>query len=191
MMCGMSDPGAPPASLPATPREPRIHWWSRVSPWWWGLLMLVALWLSSSSGCHQSPRIRYGTGQAELDGFRRPSLAGPVYTQPSPTRVTSTTPPERRGPSTPRFARKGLSACERRWRDFRRQPAERREFYSCQSARSRPERACLRGAVFTAAELAGRTLPSPARQVQKYDVRFSIGGNRMEIIANPAACPRN
>jgi hypothetical protein len=29
--------------MTATPREPRIRWWSRSSPWLWGLVVLLAL----------------------------------------------------------------------------------------------------------------------------------------------------
>jgi len=80
----MSDQEAQSADLsPAPPQEPRIRWWSRPSPWGWGLMILVAILVILAT---QVPRIAGITSasrpkQASAPSSPVPTLSGQVYSQ--------------------------------------------------------------------------------------------------------------
>jgi hypothetical protein len=74
-----------PASQPmtATPKEPRIHWWNRPSPWLWGLVVLLLIAVLAAT---QVQRI---SGQRPVRAPKAsvaaptaaPALSGTDYTQ--------------------------------------------------------------------------------------------------------------
>ena len=84
MICDVSDQGAQSANLPAVPpQEPRIRWWSRTSPWGWGLVILVVILVVLAT---QVPRIAGRACAPQPEEASAPSSAGPtlsgqVYSQ--------------------------------------------------------------------------------------------------------------
>ena len=62
------------------PSEPRIRWWSRISPWWWGLMILVAIVVVLAT---QVPRIASAprAKPTSTAPSTAPTLSGPVYSQ--------------------------------------------------------------------------------------------------------------
>jgi Pentapeptide repeats (8 copies) len=84
MICDVSNQEASPEARAAvSPHDPRIHWWSRVSPWWWGLLALVAIAVITAtqvpriSALSSAPRSKPSTAPPSATA----TLSGPAYTQ--------------------------------------------------------------------------------------------------------------
>jgi Pentapeptide repeats (8 copies) len=80
MICRVSDPEAARTrqSVREPPPEPKRHWWTRLSPWLWGLAILLAI------GATQVPRMAElftGRGSSRATPTGAPRLSGPVYTQ--------------------------------------------------------------------------------------------------------------
>ena len=110
-MCDMSDQGALTAELRRRAARTADSLVVRfgLSPWWWGLPMLVALLAIIITRVPPIAAIS-ATARAKPSpaGFSAAlSLSGPVYTQVSVDgRDFCQRGSERRGPSAPRFARK-------------------------------------------------------------------------------------
>jgi Pentapeptide repeats (8 copies) len=63
------------------PREPRIHWWSRPSPWLWGFVLVL---LVAAVTLSQVPRIaglRPALAKPSVVSTAGPALSGVDYTQ--------------------------------------------------------------------------------------------------------------
>lgn len=72
------------AGTPSRPVELPVRWWSRLSPWLWGLVVLL---VTAAIVITQLPRIASTSPASSLAGTAAtPRLAGPAYTQ---TRATS------------------------------------------------------------------------------------------------------
>jgi hypothetical protein len=84
MICDVSQQETESIDSPVKPpKEPGIHWWSRLSPWGWGLLILLALLAVVAT---QVPRIAETTSPPVSKPLPRtptatPSLSGPAYSQ--------------------------------------------------------------------------------------------------------------
>lgn len=85
MICDVSDPQAtqqqPPAQIAA--QELRPSWWSRPSPWFWGLVVLL---LIAAIAVTQVPRLSAvfsarGAKHNQAAPAVPPTLSGPAYTQ--------------------------------------------------------------------------------------------------------------
>jgi len=82
--CGVSDLEPAPDNHPvAALPEPKIRWWSRVSPWIWGLAALLAIavivitQVPRTSAKAPAPRPKPSAATPSVT----PLLSGPVYTQ--------------------------------------------------------------------------------------------------------------
>lgn len=85
MICDVSDPVNPPnsQSVMVPPDEPGIRWWNRLSPWLWGLVVLLVI---AAIAATQVPRLHAifsaPAHKPSLAGTTSvPTLSGPVYTQ--------------------------------------------------------------------------------------------------------------
>jgi hypothetical protein len=84
MICGVPDPPAaqqPPAVN--SPQELRLSWWSRPSPWFWGLVVLL---LIAATAVTQVPRLSAvfsprGAKHNHVAPALLPTLSGTAYTQ--------------------------------------------------------------------------------------------------------------
>jgi hypothetical protein len=157
--CGVSDQEpAPDEQAVAPPQEPKIRWWSRVSLWLWGLVVLLAIavivitQVPHISGIAPAPRPKPSAATPSV----KPLLSGPVYTQAMVT-----------GRNFANADLRGavLQHLDLRGKDFRWVHAAGAVFagsllnganLSHADLRGADLRdACLRGAILTGAELAG------------------------------------
>ena len=96
MICDVSDPEAPTTTQPVgpyLPGPPPVHWWSRVSAWLWGLVILLviagvfATQVPRISSIFSVPRPKHGlvavprTNYSPVAPTVTPTLSGPAYTQ--------------------------------------------------------------------------------------------------------------
>jgi hypothetical protein len=71
-----------PSEPEAAAHDPKIHWWSRPSPWLWGLLVLLFI------AAMQAPRIpTLFSAKAKPAPVAATSVSGPAYTQAEVTRL--------------------------------------------------------------------------------------------------------
>jgi hypothetical protein len=85
MICDVSDPQAMQQQSPpvVAPQELRPSWWSRPSPWFWGLVVLL---LVAAITVTQVPRLSEvfsarGAKHNQAAPAAPPTLSGPAYTQ--------------------------------------------------------------------------------------------------------------
>lgn len=85
MICDVSDPQATQQQPPpvTAPRELRPGWWSRPSPWFWGLVVLL---LIAAIAVTQVPRLSavfsaHGAKNTQAATAALPTLSGPAFTQ--------------------------------------------------------------------------------------------------------------
>ncbi len=159
MICGVPDKEAPPHDhVVAPPRDPKIRWWSRASPWWWGLIALLVIaviaitQMQRISSVRSVPRAKPSAARTSVT----PPLSGPVYTQAMVAR---------RNFSDTGLQGAVLERLDLRGRDFRWTDAAGAVFagsllnganFSHANLRGADLRdACLRGAILTGAKLAG------------------------------------
>jgi len=159
MICHVSDSEVSREARAITPpRDPKIRWWSRISPWLWGLLILAAV---AAVAATQLPRIEAISAASRprpssTAASATPSLVGPVYTQAMVT-----------GRSFARADLRGaiLAHLDLRGKDFQGADAAGAVFagslldgVNLSHVNLRGANlagACLRGAILTKAELAG------------------------------------
>ena len=78
----MADQRTLPSEPEAATRDPKVHWWSRLSPWFWGLLFLLLIAVT------QAPRIpALFPAKAKPVPAASTSVAGPAYTQAKVARL--------------------------------------------------------------------------------------------------------
>jgi hypothetical protein len=79
MICDVSDPEATQTERSAAVRLPKARWWSRPSPWLWGLVILLVMVAT------QVPRISSmvspGPKLSSIAPAAAPTSSGQVYTQ--------------------------------------------------------------------------------------------------------------
>src|SRR5438128_5632287 len=81
MICDVQDQEATPEKQKvAPPTEQKLRWWIRISPWWWGLLVVLAIGVILAT---QVPRISAisSSPRSKPSPATAPSLSGSVYTQ--------------------------------------------------------------------------------------------------------------
>ncbi len=83
MICDMPDPETTPAmrSDAALTSEGKAHWWSRPSPWLWGLGVLAAIGVIAVTQVPRLSAIFSAEPKASLGATATPALSGPAYTQ--------------------------------------------------------------------------------------------------------------
>jgi hypothetical protein len=159
MIYWVSDREAPTASRqPTPPPEPRMGRWSRLSPWWWGLITLVALLIIVAT---QVPRIASISSATRSKPSSTPTSAAPFMSGPAYTPALA---------AGRDFASADLSGVllahlDLRGKDFQHANAAGAVFvgsmlnganFAHADLRGADLRdTCLRGAIFTGAELSG------------------------------------
>lgn len=83
MICDVPDPQAPQPPAVIAPRELKPSWWSRPSPWFWGLVVLL---LIAAIAVTQVSRLSAvfsarGAKHNQAASAVLPTLSGPAYTQ--------------------------------------------------------------------------------------------------------------
>jgi hypothetical protein len=191
MICPVSVQEARPASQQ---QKPKIGWWSRLSPWWWGLMMLLALTLCLAilvprTAPTTSPVRPNPSASASPASVRPP---GAVY----PQAMTAG-----RGFADANLSGARLAQLDLRGKDFRDADAAGAVFvgsllnganFTHANLRGTDLRdACLRGVVFTAAELSGADFTGAdvtGATVTPAAISAAIG---WESRAKPGVCSRN
>jgi Pentapeptide repeats (8 copies) len=142
IMCEVSDSQAPSARpTAALPPEPRIHLWSRASPWLGGLLLLLLLAAIASTQVSRISQVFSGHRGKSAEAARTqvPALSGPTYTQPMVARID--------------FSHADLRGAVLRYLDLR-----GRDFYRADAAGAFFAGSLLNGADFSRADLRGADL---------------------------------
>lgn len=156
MICGVQDQEVAPDEQKVEPPTPqKLRWWIRVSPWWWGLLAVVAIGLILAT---QVPRISAipSSPRSKSSPAAAPALSGLAYTQ-AEVAERSFADVDLRGAI--------LRHLDLRGKDFQRADAAGAVFarsllngvnLSRANLRGANLRdACLRGAILTGAQLSG------------------------------------
>ena len=79
----MSDPQSPPSRQTANGGRAKAHWWSRPSPWWYGLAILLAITgiLATQAPRASTAASTRGPAAGPTPPLALPVLSGPTYTQ--------------------------------------------------------------------------------------------------------------
>lgn len=193
MICGVPDPQATPSpSVPAA--DLRVRWWSRPSPWLWGVATLLVIAVIAVT---QAPRLSTAfPGRAQKPSTRvstaLPRLAGPVYSQ-SMVAGREFTGADIHGGQ--------LAHLDLRGDDFQRADAAGAVFagsflnganFSDADLRGANLRgACLRGADLTGAELAGADFIGADTTGATITPGAASGAIGWSSIPVSSACPRD
>jgi hypothetical protein len=189
MMCGVS---VQEATLVSEPQKPMAGRLSRLSPWWWGLIALVALLLIIMT---LAPRIAPMTPVARS----KQSSANPSAAASRPGRVYTQAMAAGRDFAGTDLSGARLAQLDLRGKDFLDTDASGAVFagsllnganFAHANLRGADLRdACLRGAIFTAADLAGADFTGAditGATVAPAAISTAIG---WRSTASPAACP--